>query len=107
MGTRSFMRAVISLLRRVMLSRLSNLSTHLIVQPLALLLLPALCRSIFLVTSNSRQLTNSIPAVSSGGIINEYEFRSWHSASHSSNPNSVPLNKVRMTRSHCSPAAGP
>lgn len=62
-----------------------------------LLLLPALCRSILLVASNSRQLNNSIPALSSGGRINKYEFRSRHSASHSSKPNSVPINNVRMT----------
>jgi hypothetical protein len=43
-----------------------------------------LCRSILLVVSNSQQLTNSIPALSSSGTMNEYEFRSRHSASHSS-----------------------
>jgi hypothetical protein len=43
-----------------------------------------------------------MPAVSSGGILREYEFRSLHSTSQSSSPNVVPLNRVRITRSHSS-----
>src|SRR5207237_977841 len=33
-------------------------------------------------------------------MLSEYEFRSWHSASHTSSSEVVPLNNVRMTRSH-------
>jgi hypothetical protein len=46
----------------------------LILQPAALLLLPALFKSLLLVATNSRQLTNSMSAFSSGGILSEYEF---------------------------------
>src|SRR5713226_7340103 len=84
------------------LSQLRGPHSHLILQPFALVLLPALCKSNLLVASNSRQLTNSMPAVSSGGILMEYEFRSLHSTSQSSSPNVVPLNRVRITRSHSS-----
>jgi hypothetical protein len=41
-----------------------------------LLFLPAPSKSILLVASNARQLTNSIPAVCSGMIVSEYEFPS-------------------------------
>src|SRR5438094_3782162 len=69
-------------------------------QPVALVLLPASSKSILLVASNPRQLTNSISAFGPGGMLSEYEFRSWHSASHTSSSEVVPLNNVRMTRSH-------
>src|SRR5262245_58790705 len=75
---------------------------HLILQPAALLLLPALFKSLLLVATNSRQLTNSMSAFTSGGILSEYEFRSWHSTSQLSDPCTVPSNNVRMTRSHFS-----
>src|SRR5215472_18428701 len=68
--------------------------------PVALLLLPAPSKSILLVASNSRQLTNSMPAVCSGVIVSEYEFLSRHSTSQSSSSTVEPLNNVRMTRSH-------
>src|SRR5215831_5450032 len=68
--------------------------------PVALLLLPAPSKSILLVASNSRQLTNSMPAVCSGAIVSEYEFLSRHSTSQSSRSIVEPLNNVRMTRSH-------
>jgi len=64
------------------------------------LLLPALCKSILLVASNSRQLTNSMPGVCSGVIVSEYEFLSRHSTSQSSSSTVEPINNVRMTRSH-------
>jgi hypothetical protein len=44
------------------------ISAHLILQPVALLLRPALSKSILLVASNSRQLTNSTSAFGSDGI---------------------------------------
>jgi hypothetical protein len=72
----------------------------LILHPVALLLLPALCKSILLVASNSRQLTNSMPGVCSGVIVSEYEFLSRHSTSQSSSSTVEPINNVRMTRSH-------
>jgi len=68
--------------------------------PVALLLLPAPSKSILLVASNSRQLTNSMPAVCSGVIVSEYEFLSRHSTSQSSSSTVEPLNNVRMTQSH-------
>jgi hypothetical protein len=74
-------------------------SFHLIRQPVALFFLPA---SLLLVAVNSRQLTNSTSAFTSGGILSEYEFRSRHSTSQLSSPNAVPLNNVRITRSHFS-----
>src|SRR5512132_155719 len=77
-------------------------SFHLIRQPVALLFLPALPKSLLLVVINSRQLTNSTSAFTSGGILSEYEFRSRHSTSQLSSPNAVPLNNVRTTRSHFS-----
>jgi hypothetical protein len=77
-------------------------SFHLIRQPVALLFLPALSKSLLLVAINSRQLTNSMSAFTSGGILSEYEFRSRHSTSQLSSPNAVPLNNVRMTQSHFS-----
>jgi hypothetical protein len=77
-------------------------SFHLIRQPVALLFLPALPKSLLLVAINSRQLTNSTSAFTSGGILSEYEFRSRHSASQLSSPNPAPLNNVRITRSHFS-----
>ena len=72
-----------------------QLSSHLILQPVALFLLPALRNSFLLVANNSRQLTNVI-TVSSGSamILNEYERRSLHIASHSSTPKTVPLKSV-------------
>jgi hypothetical protein len=60
------------------------ISAHLILQPVALLLRPALSKSILLIASNSRQLTNSTSAFGCDGILSEYEFRSRHSASHTS-----------------------
>jgi hypothetical protein len=77
-------------------------SFHLIRQPVALLFLAALSKSLLLVAINSRQLTNSMSAFTSGGILSEYEFRSRHSTSQLSSPNAVPLNNVRITRSHFS-----
>src|SRR5262245_38555664 len=41
-------------------------------------------------------------AFTSGGILSEYEFRSWHSTSQLSSPCAVPSNNVRITRSHFS-----
>ena len=78
-----------------------QLSSHLILQPVALFLLPALRNSFLLVVNNSRQLTNVI-TVSSGSarILNEYERRSLHIASHSSTPKTVPLKSVLTTCSH-------
>ena len=75
-----------------------QLSSHLILQPVALFLLPALRNSFLLVVNNSRQLTNVI-TVSSGSarILNEYERRSLHIASHSSTPKTVPLKSVLTT----------
>src|SRR5262245_29913123 len=75
---------------------------YLILQPAALLLLPALFKSLLLVATNSRQLTNSMSAFASGGILSEYEFRFWHSTSQLSSPCAVPSNNVRITRSHFS-----
>ena len=85
-----------------LLRRSACLPSHLILQPAALFLLPALCKSLLLVAANSRQLTISMSAFTSGGILSEYEFRSRHSTSQLSSPNAVPLNKVRRTRSHFS-----
>ena len=75
-----------------------QLSFHLILQPVALFLLPALRNSFLLVANNSRQLTNVI-TVSSGSAtkLNEYERRSLHIASHSSTPKTVPLKSVLTT----------
>jgi hypothetical protein len=75
---------------------------HLIRQPVALLFLSALSKSLLLVAINSRQLTNSMLVFTPGGILSEYEFRSRHSTSQLSSPNAVPLNNVRITRSHFS-----
>jgi hypothetical protein len=75
---------------------------HLIRQPVALLFLSALSKSLLLVAINSRQLTNSMLVFTPGGILSEYEFRSRHSTSQLSTPNAVPLNNVRITRSHFS-----
>jgi hypothetical protein len=75
---------------------------HLIRQPVALLFLSALSKSLLLVAINSRQLTNSMLVFTPGGIVSEYEFRSWHSTSQLSSPNAAPLNNVRTTRSHFS-----
>ena len=86
-------------------SRSSNLLArvfHLIRQPVALLFLSALSKSLLLVAINSRQLTNSMLVFTPGGILSEYEFRSRHSTSQLSSPNAVPLNNVRITRSHFS-----
>ena len=44
---------------------------HLILQPAALLLLPALCKSLLLVAANSRQLTSWTSAFTSGEILSE------------------------------------
>ena len=68
--------------------------------PVALLLLPALSKSVLLVASNSPQLTNSMLAVCSGVIASEYEFLSRQSTSQSSSSTVEPLNHVRMTWSH-------
>jgi hypothetical protein len=72
-----------------------GLSTDVILQPIALLLLRAPSKSILLVASSSRQLDNSIAAFGSGGMLTEYEFPSRHSASQtsSSSPN---LNRGRI-----------
>jgi len=78
-----------------------GLSTDVILQPIALLLLAALSKSILLVASSSRQLNNSIAAFGSGGMLTEYEFPSRHGASQTSSSTEAPLNNVRMTRSHC------
>ena len=75
----------------------SGLAVHLILQPLALLLLPALCNSTLLVCNKSRQLNDVMVASEFAGTINEYECRSLHSASHSSIIRKSPLNSVRMT----------
>jgi len=75
-------------------------STDVILQPIALLLLPAPSKSILLVASNSRQLDNSMAAFGSGGMLTEYEFPSRHSASQTSSSTEAPLNNVRTTRSH-------
>src|SRR5215471_19137916 len=77
-----------------------SLSTDLILQPLALILLRALSTSILLAANNSRQFDNSMSAFGSGGILREYEFRSRHSNSQSSSSTVVPLNSVRITLSH-------
>ena len=65
-----------------------------ILQPLALRLLPAPSKSILLVASNSRQLDNSMAAFGSGGMITEYEFPSRHSASQTSSSTEAPLNSA-------------
>src|SRR5262249_1733704 len=75
---------------------------YLILQPAALLLLPALFKSLLLVATNSRQFTNSMSAFTSGGILSEYEFRSWHNTSQLSSPCAVPSNNLRITPSHFS-----
>src|SRR6266404_305060 len=77
-------------------------SFHLIRQPVALPFLSDLPKSLLLVAINSRQLTNSMSAFTPGGILSEYEFRSRHSTSQLSSPNAVPLDNVRITRSHFS-----
>ena len=75
-----------------------RLVAHLILQPVALFLLPALRNSILRVAINSRQLTE-VMMVSFGSTrtLNEYEFRSLHFASHSSTPKTVPLKSIRVT----------
>ena len=60
-----------------------------------LLLLPAPRKSLLLVATYSRQLTNSMSAFTSGGILSEYDFRSRHSTSQLSSPNAVPLKRIR------------
>jgi hypothetical protein len=77
-----------------------GLSTDVILQPIALLLLRAPSKSILVVASSSRQLNNSIAAFGYGGMLTEYEFPSRHSASQTSSSTEAPLNNVRMTRSH-------
>src|SRR5262249_40148835 len=75
-------------------------SARSILHPVALLLLPALSKSILLIARNSRQLTNSMLGVCSGVIVSEYEFLSRHSTSQSSSFTVEPINNVRMTQSH-------
>jgi hypothetical protein len=75
---------------------------HLIRQPVALLFLSVLSKSLLLVAINSRQFTNSTMVFTPGEILSEYEFRSRHRTSQLSSPNAVPLNNVRITRSHFS-----
>jgi hypothetical protein len=83
-------------------SNLLALVFHLIRQPVALLFLSALSKSLLLVAINSRQLTNSTLVFTPCEILSEYEFRSRHRTSQLSIPNAVPLNNVRITRSHFS-----
>jgi hypothetical protein len=75
-------------------------SARFILHPVGLVLPPALSKSILLVASNSRQLTNSMSKFGSGVILSKYEFRSRHSASHTSRSVVAPLNNVRITWSH-------
>src|SRR6478736_4053657 len=56
----------------------------LILQPLALFLLPTLCNSILLVVDSSRQCNDVIVASGSAGTLSEYELWSLQRASHSS-----------------------
>jgi hypothetical protein len=51
----------------------------LILQPVAVLLLPALCKSILLVASNSRQLSDVMGASGFAGALNE-RTPAWGSA---------------------------
>jgi hypothetical protein len=66
-GGQRYAKSVSNLLARVF---------HLIRQPVALLFLSALSKSLLLVGINSRQLTNSMLVFTPGGILSEYEFRS-------------------------------
>jgi hypothetical protein len=58
---------------------LARVAAHLILQPVALLLLPAFCNSILLVVNNSRQLSDVMGASGFAGTLNEYECRFLHS----------------------------
>ena len=65
----------------------------LILQPLALFLLPSALKHIFLIVDSSRQCNDVIVASGSAGTLSEYELWSLQRASHSSSSTSASIKK--------------